>query len=72
LSGRRDPRDRKAEPLEALARLLDVAGCETPWEEIERELRGQISVSVLRALEYRVRQARSDAFDEGETRRSSA
>lgn len=66
MSGRRDPRARKGPLLDRLRSLLDVAGAETPWEDIDHELRSQVSVHVLAALVYRVERARSESFEEGE------
>lgn len=47
-----------------LEKLLDVAGTQTPWATIARDL-SRMSVPAIRALVYRVTQALSDSFDEG-------
>lgn len=54
--------------LDRLACLLDVAGVTTPWEEVAKALDRGCSARVLRALEYRVERARSEAFEEGSAR----
>lgn len=55
----------KAETLQRLEKLLDVAGCGTPWDEIAKHIRSA-PIRVLRALIYRVERARDEAYREGE------
>jgi hypothetical protein len=50
--------------LHKLCVLLEVAGTQTPWTELAMQLR-RLNTPNLRALEYRVRQAISDAYEEG-------
>ena len=57
-------REREA-VFEKLKSLLDVAGAQTPWVDLKLALK-PLSLRMLKALEYRVRQARAEAFAEGE------
>lgn len=58
-------REGKRECLRIIRKCLEVAGTLVPWEEIEDRLR-EMPHSVLAALAYRIQQARSDAYNEGE------
>jgi hypothetical protein len=61
----------KAALLQKLEKLLDVAGVQMTWEALSDELRC-IPIQGLRALVYRVEQARSEAYEEGCARRTGA
>ena len=51
--------------LDKLEQLLNkVAGCETPWDHVERSLR-KLNVQEVRALLYRVERSMSNSYDEG-------
>lgn len=60
----------KAELIEKLRVLLAVAGTQTAWSDLAASLQG-MNVEMLRALEYRVRQTRTDAFVEGQRDQST-
>jgi hypothetical protein len=57
----------KAALLQKLEKLLDVAGAQMTWEALSEELRC-IPIPALRALVYRVEQARSQANEDGHAR----
>lgn len=58
---------RKRQAFQKLEKLLDVAGCETPWAKIALSMRA-VTADVLEALAYRVQRAREEAYEEGEER----
>lgn len=55
----------KIDLIRKIELLLEVAGTQTPWDEVEDELE-RLSLRCITALEYRIRQARSDSYSEGQ------
>lgn len=54
----------KEEYIEKLRLLLDVPGCETSWSDVRNALH-LTTLRCLVALEYRIRAARKEAYDDG-------